>query len=92
MEICANGRLVQPTLEYLLVEGTGNDNISIQYTETGAEVSGLQGEGMLSASHYTGKTAIVDEQCVFSPAGTSVDTAKSRSSIQVAPIDGGAKQ
>ena len=92
MEICANGRLVQPTLEYLLVEGTGNDSIRIQYTETGAEVSGLQGEGALSASHYTGKTAIVDEQCVFSPAGTSVDTAKSRSSIQVAPIDGGAKQ
>ncbi len=92
MEICANGRLVQPALEYLLVEGAGNDSIRIQYTETGAEVSGLQGEGMLSASHYTGKTAIVDEQCVFSPEGTSVNTAKSRSSIQVAPIDGGVKQ
>ncbi len=92
MEICANGRLVQPTLEYLLVEGAGNDSIRIQYTETGAEVSGLQGEGMLSASHYTGETAIVDEQCVFSPEGTSVNTAKSRSSIQVAPIDGGVKQ
>ena len=49
MEIGANGRLVQPTLEYLLVEGTGNNSISIQYTETGAEVSGLQGEGALSA-------------------------------------------
>ena len=92
MEICANGRLVQPTLEYLLVEGTGNDSIRIQYTETGAEVFGLQGEGMLSASHYTGETAIVDEQCVFSPEGTSVNTAKSRSSIQVAPIGGGVKQ
>ena len=92
MEICANGRLVQPTLEYLLVEGTGNDSIRIQYTETGAEVSGLQGEGTLSASHYTGETAIVDEQCVFSPEGTSVNTAKSRDSIQIAPIAGGAKQ
>ena len=92
MEICANGRLVQPTLEYLLVEGTGNDNISIQYTETGADISGLQGEGTLSASHYTGETAIVDEQCVFSPEGTSVNTAKSRDSIQIAPIAGGAKQ
>ena len=29
MEICANGRLVQPTLEYLLVEGAGNDSISL---------------------------------------------------------------
>ena len=92
MEICANGRLVQPTLEYLLVEGAGNDSIRIQYTETGAEVSGLQGEGALSASHYTGEIAIVDEQCVFSPAGISVDTAQSRNSIQVAPITGGAKQ
>ena len=92
MEICANGRLVQPTLEYLLVEGAGNDSIRIQYTETGADISGLQGEGALSASHYTGETAIVDEQCVFSPAGTSVDTAKSRDSIQIAPIGGGVKQ
>ena len=29
MEICANGRLVQPALEYLLVEGAGNDSISL---------------------------------------------------------------
>ena len=92
MEIRANGRLVQPTLEYLLVEGAGNDSIRIQYTETGADISGLQGEGALSASHYTGEIAIVDEQCVFSPAGISVDTAQSRNSIQVAPITGCAKQ
>ncbi len=92
MEICANGRLVQPALEYLLVEGSGNNSINLQFTETGAEVSGLQGEGMLSASHYTGETAIVDEQCVFSPEGTSVNTAKSRDSIQIAPIGGGVKQ
>ena len=67
MEICANGRLVQPTLEYLLVEGAGNDSIRIQYTETGAEVSGLQGEVALSATHYATQTPTVENNASFHP-------------------------
>ncbi len=83
MEICANGRLVQPTLEYLLVEGAGNDSIRIQYTETGAEVFGLQGKGILSAVHHGTQVTMSEETCVFSSNGISVDAVSNHNDMQI---------
>jgi hypothetical protein len=83
MEVYIKGRLIQPNLEYLSVQGSGNQNVTVQYTETGAEVFGLQGKGILSAVHHGTQVTMSEETCVFSSNGISVDAVSNHNDMQI---------
>ena len=88
MDVYASGRLIQQNLEYLSLQGKADQNAIIEFTENGAEISGIYGDGVLSAMHCNNTISFVDRQYSFTSGLTAVDTISSQSSMQVSSVNG----